>query len=72
MFFRHGVLRFGKLTMDDTDLMIVDANAKDPFDFFLDHYNTQLVAGYSQEHGGSWADRGDAGLEGGGRRGKER
>jgi hypothetical protein len=54
MFFRHGVLRFGKLTMEDTDLMIVDANAKDPFDFFLDQYNAQLVAGYSRntaDHG---------------------
>jgi hypothetical protein len=54
MFFRHGVLRFGKLTMDDTDLMIVDANEKDGFDFFLDHYNAQLVAGYSRntaDHG---------------------
>ncbi len=45
MFFRKGVLRFGKLTMDDTDLMIVDADAADPFDFWLDRYNAQLVAG---------------------------
>ena len=54
MFFRQGVLRFGKLTMDATDLMIVDAHPADPFDFFLDHYNAQLVAGYSRntvDHG---------------------
>lgn len=54
MFFREGVLRFGKLTMHDTDLLIVDARAGDPFDFFLDHYNEQLVAGYSRntaDHG---------------------
>src|SRR3954463_10901752 len=54
MFFRGGVLRFGKLTMHDTDLMIVDANPQDPFDFYLDHYNAQLVAGYEKntpDHG---------------------
>ncbi len=54
MFFRGGTLRFGKLTMADTDLMIMDADARDRFDFFLDHYNEQLVAGYSRntpDHG---------------------
>ncbi len=54
MYFRHGVLRFGKLTMVDTDLLIVDADPQDPFDFFLDHYNEQLVAGHSRntaDHG---------------------
>jgi hypothetical protein len=54
MFFRGGTLRFGKLTMADTDLMIMDADTRDPFDFFLDHYNEQLVAGYSRntpDHG---------------------
>lgn len=54
MFFRGGILRFGKLTMADTDLMITDADPRDPFDFFLDHYNEQLVAGYSRntpDHG---------------------
>lgn len=48
MFFRGGVLRFGKLTMEDTDLMIEDANPADPFDFWLDRYNVQLVAGGSR------------------------
>jgi hypothetical protein len=54
MFYRGGVLRFGKLTMHDTDLLILDAVPEDPFDFFLDQYNSQLVAGYSKntpDHG---------------------
>ena len=54
MFYRGGVLRFGKLTMHDTDLLIVDAVPEDPFDFFLEQYNAQLVAGYSKntpDHG---------------------
>jgi len=54
MFYRGGVLRFGKLTMHDTDLLILDAEPEDPFDFFLDQYNAQLVAGYSKntpDHG---------------------
>jgi hypothetical protein len=54
MFFQHGVLRFGKLTMDDTDLLIQDADRRDWFDFWLDRYNDQLVAGSSRntrDHG---------------------
>jgi hypothetical protein len=54
MFFRGGVLRFGKLTMNDTDLLIVDADQHDNFDFWLDRYNDQLVAGSSRntrDHG---------------------
>jgi hypothetical protein len=43
-----GNLRFGKLTMTDADLEIIDENPKTPFDFSLDDYNRQLVAGYSQ------------------------
>ncbi len=34
--------------------MIVDADPSDPFDFFLDQYNLQLVAGYDRntpDHG---------------------
>jgi hypothetical protein len=48
MFFRGGVLRFGKLTMDDADLQIVDGDPKDAFDFYLSRLNDQLVAGYSK------------------------
>jgi len=54
MFFRGGVLRFGKLTMDDTDLFFEDAAPEDPFDFWLDRYNDQLVGGGSRntrDHG---------------------
>jgi hypothetical protein len=40
--------------MEDTDLLIVDSEPRDPFDFWLDRYNEQLVAGYSRntrDHG---------------------
>ena len=49
MAYRGAQLRFGKLTMSDTDLILLDMNAKDPFDFYLDHYKEQLVAGYTKE-----------------------
>jgi hypothetical protein len=48
MYYHGSVLRFGKLTMNNTDLLIVDGNPRDPFDFFLDRYNQQLTAGYSR------------------------
>jgi len=48
VYYHGGVLRFGKLTMTNSDLKIFDANPKDPFDFSIDHYNQQLVAGYSK------------------------
>jgi hypothetical protein len=48
IYFRGGQLRFGKLTMHDTDLLIVDANQRDPFDLYMAKYNDQLVAGYSK------------------------
>ena len=54
MYFRGGNLRFGKLTMTNTDLLILDDDPSDPFDFFLDRYNDQLVAGYNRntpDHG---------------------
>lgn len=54
MYYHGNVLRFGKLTMHETDLLIMDAEPEDPFDFFLDQYNAQLVAGYSKntpDHG---------------------
>jgi hypothetical protein len=41
-------LRFGKLTMSDTDLTLLDMSPNDPFDFYLEHYKDQLVAGYSK------------------------
>jgi len=48
VYYRGGTLRFGKLTMTNADMKIYDANPKDPFDFSIDHYNRQLVAGYSK------------------------
>jgi hypothetical protein len=48
MAYRGGVLRFGKLTMTDADMQLIDADPTDPFDFFPDHYKEQLVAGYSK------------------------
>jgi hypothetical protein len=48
MAYRGGTLRFGKLTMADTDLVLVDADQHDSFDFSLSEYSKQLVAGYSK------------------------
>lgn len=48
MYYRGGVLRFGKLTMDDTDMALIDQNTEDPFDFYQAKYLQQLVAGYSK------------------------
>ena len=48
MAYQGAVLRFGKLTMNDADLVLIDEDSKDPFDFFLDHYREQLVAGYTK------------------------
>jgi hypothetical protein len=41
-------LQFGKLVMTDTDMVLIDPEPSDPFDFDLDHYKDQLVAGYSK------------------------
>jgi hypothetical protein len=46
--FKGGSVRFGKLTMSDADLELIDSDPADPFDFSIDHYNQQLVAGYSK------------------------
>ena len=40
MAYRGAQLRFGKLTMSDTDMILIDMDPKDPFD--------QLVAGYTK------------------------
>lgn len=48
MYYSGGVLKFGKLTMTDTDMQLIDENPRDPFDFFQERYNDQLVAGYSK------------------------
>jgi hypothetical protein len=46
--FKGGTIRFGKLTMNNADLELIDADPADPFDFSIDHYVEQLVAGYSK------------------------
>jgi hypothetical protein len=48
MAYRGNRLQFGKLLMTDTDMVLIDPAPKDPFDFYLDHYKDQLVAGYSK------------------------
>jgi hypothetical protein len=48
MSYQGNRLRFGKLTMNDTDLMLVDLDPKDPLDFYLDHYKDQVAAGYTK------------------------
>lgn len=45
MYFRHAMVRFGKLTMRDTDLLIADADTASAFEFSVDRYHDQLVAG---------------------------
>jgi hypothetical protein len=48
IYWRGGTLRFGKLTMSDTDLELIDQDPSDPFDFSVAHYNEMLVAGFSK------------------------
>jgi hypothetical protein len=48
MAFRHNRLRFGKLLMNDADLILIDMDADNTLDFFLDHYKEQLSAGYTK------------------------
>jgi hypothetical protein len=45
IYFRGGTIRFGKLFMVDTDLLTLDDDESDPFDFYFDYYHSQLVAG---------------------------
>lgn len=47
MYHRGGILRFGKLTMNDADLEIV-GDRPGIFEFFLREYRKQLEAGYSK------------------------
>jgi hypothetical protein len=48
MAYQGAQLRFGKLTMSDTDLILIDLDPQDPFDFYLNHYKEQLSAGYTK------------------------
>jgi hypothetical protein len=48
IYWKGSQLSFGKLMMSDTDLELVDMDPKDAFDFSVDRWNAQLVAGYSK------------------------
>lgn len=48
IYWRGSELQFGKLLMTSTDLELVDDDGDDPFDFSIDHWNDQLIAGYSK------------------------
>jgi hypothetical protein len=48
MYYHGNRLQFGKLVMNDTDLLLIDSDPSDAFDFYLDHYKEQLVAGYTK------------------------
>lgn len=41
-------LAFGKLTMTDADMTLIDMDRADPFDFYIDRYQAQLSAGYTK------------------------
>ena len=48
MAFRGNKVEFGKMVMDDTDLVVVDLDPGDPLDWNQTRYKDQLVAGYSK------------------------
>lgn len=48
MYYRGGSLHFGKLFMTDAQMLVVDLDPADPFDFDNDNYQRQLVAGSSR------------------------
>ena len=48
MYYQGGTLHFGKLLMLGAEMQIVDSHPTQFFDFSLDRYKDQLVAGYSR------------------------
>ena len=48
MAYKKNRLRFGKLVMNDADLILIDMDPNDALDFYLDHYKEQLSAGYTK------------------------
>lgn len=48
IYYRGGQLRFGKLLMTPTDLLIRDPDESDPLDLDLARYERQLTAGYTR------------------------
>jgi hypothetical protein len=45
---RGGRLRFGNITMEKSDIALLDLDPADPLDWFQDRYKEQLVSGYSK------------------------
>ncbi|HTM03968.1 MAG TPA: hypothetical protein VL173_10725 [Vicinamibacterales bacterium] len=48
MHYRGNRLKFGRLTMENTDLLLIDADPKDAFEFSPGAHQKQLAAGYSK------------------------
>jgi hypothetical protein len=48
MLYRGGTLHFGKLFMTNAEMLVVDADQRDAFDFDNPRYQRQLVAGHSK------------------------
>ena len=48
MAFRGNKVEFGKMVMNDTDLVVLDLDPGDPLDWNQSRYKDQLVAGYSK------------------------
>jgi hypothetical protein len=48
MNFQGNPVRLGKLTMENTDLTVLNLDSDAPIDWSQDHYRDQLVAGYSK------------------------
>jgi len=48
MSFQGNPVRLGKLTMENTDLTVVNLDSDEPLEWSQDHYRDQLVAGYSK------------------------
>jgi len=48
MQFEGNRVQFGKITMNNTDLTLLDMDPDDPLDWSQDHYREQLVQGYAK------------------------
>jgi hypothetical protein len=48
MLYRGGTLHFGRLFMTNAEMLVVDLDQRDPFDFDNPHYHRQLIAGHSK------------------------
>ena len=48
LYYQGGTIRIGRMTMTDADLLILDQEPNDPFEFSADRLNEQLQAGYAK------------------------